>query len=601
MKDASIHRNFRLYSGAKNFLTGLTLLLIFQANASTSTELLSIDKAELIKKINSNEEIINRRIDAEALRSSIFEIASAPNTIESVNNENLKTPVKVSIKGSVIVRNLYLATPNCSDEKICGEIKDFSTLFRPLELLFDNVIFDGTNDGTSFTTKNKSTVFVGKDKTSMTLKINSNQLHGKVELYDVYLKPGSSFKHNTFNNDVTFFNSKFCDRCNIFGAAKTTNEPQVTIKNNNFNKPVLIINSEFDVHTDMSKNKFKSDFVLSHSYIRSTLSLNSNTFQGITRFNMINTPAIPYPWSWVNYERELSTIPTGSTLELRSSSFSETPIFQKVLIDKIIFKTLPVESITSPHLNESFQHLIAGKKTELSDGLTFIQSACNICDLSNIIVKGVVEFRHFAAGNILNFTASTFNDTIYLRGIITSKIMISDAKFNSRIFADWQAIFPVIIDTCSRDCTEQYLMLIDNFKQFDNLEAINELQYEIAAKDQSLSPLSGLIWGWGHRPSRAFFFGLLLFFIYTSLYLPQVPSSTKRRPVEDYVYRISIAAKFSYNCATKISFAWLNTSNYKFRIIACSESIVLKIIFVLFIISIAKSNPLISSIIGKIL
>ena len=143
------------------------------------------------------------------------------------------------------------------------------------------------------------------------------------------------------------------------------------------------------------------------------------------------------------------------------------------------------------------------------------------------------------------------------------------------------------------------------FKASGDLESQNQafFQKRLLSKNSLTDVASRWFWGYGVRPFRLLFWILVVHLFFTWAYWTQTESLATgiRVPIQAQLARIKFAFDFSRRTALSWSFGFRNSRSVTFKTLTLVNAMVIKLMVILFLISLSNVSPLLRELFGKLI
>jgi hypothetical protein len=242
---------------------------------------------------------------------------------------------------------------------------------------------------------------------------------------------------------------------------------------------------------------------------------------------------------------------------------------------------------------------VSGTAPTTISAVTFDDVTCNFIVLLKARVSGLFDIETAKVKRIVLISSSV--EDFELRSVeftpyTEAPILFRHARIRGRFVADWSEV-PALHVASPRD----WQTIADALDRGGQTDQRNEVLYRMEASRQQptlvgkvRAQFSDRLWGYGYRPLRITLWIGMIVLISAVVYMSAIPQRQNRGR------SVLVAIQFSLRTAISPTYGYAHATGW-YRILAVSESIIVKLLALLFVQSLATVSPLLRELVSKLI
>ena len=418
---------------------------------------------------------------------------------------------------------------------------------------------------------------------------------------------GARFTGANFHKEADFSESTFVTRTDFTGTS--------------FHERALFRRVTVRGYTAFIGARFEKVAVFSASTLEGALLFSGARFLGPAYFNRINAgPG----------EQSAGTIDFASAIFSQRASFRDSQ-FRMLLAAHGAGARATVQDTYQKLFGIPVDDQELLVSTSFEKPASFTRFRCLLCDFTGVEFLDESDFMGAKFGHAVSFADVTFGKTAAFDGaefpppigdealdhlhhtaLLTpdvtkySATYLDGVKFRQDATLVWQQLDSRV----SPLSAGTWASLDDFFRRAGDLESQNAAVYARAV-DQAgridgftarvIDRAQRYLWGYGTKPAYLLGWMVLAFVMCTWAYWTQTQPLAEDRPKwRGIAARLGYALEFSTRTSLQFGYGYTNARTQTFKVIAVTQTTLLKVLFVLLIVSLSRTSPLLQQVVSRL-
>ena len=411
----------------------------------------------------------------------------------------------------------------------------------------------------------------------------------------------------------------------------------------NFRKEVIFSETSFVTRADFSRSIFHERALFRRMSIAGSTAFIGARFEKAAVFSASNvTGAMLFSGARFLGPAYFNRINTGTGAQVAGTVDFASAIFSQ----RVSFRDSQFKLLLASHgagartgIQDEYQKLfgIPVDDQELLVSASFEKAAsftrmrCRRCDFTGVEFLDESDFMGATFETAVSFADVTFGKTAAFDGaeftppigdeslghlqyaaLLTpdvtqfSATYLDGVKFRQDATLSWHQLDSRI----SPLSASTWASLDDFFHRGGDLESQNSAVYARAVDEaRHIDGLAGravdrvqrYLWGYGTKPAYLFGWMALAFLLFTWAYWTQTgPLTEGRTRWHGIATRIGYALEFSLRTSLQFGYGYTNARSQQFKVIAVTQTALLKLLFVLLIVSLSRTSPLLQQVVSRL-